>query len=66
MYYEAAKHFDHFGVKVGGLSFDWDQMQKQKNDAVSGLTKGIEGLFKKNKVRAVNGADCTAAVAVHT
>lgn len=25
-------------------------MQKQKDTAVSGLTKGIEGLFKKNKV----------------
>jgi len=55
MYYEAEKHFERFGVKVGNLSFDWDQMQKQKNDAVSGLTKGIEGLFKKNKVAYVKG-----------
>jgi dihydrolipoamide dehydrogenase len=30
-------------------------MQKQKDDAVSGLTKGIEGLFKKNKVEYVKG-----------
>jgi hypothetical protein len=51
MYYEAAKHFQHYGVTVGNLGYDWTQMQKQKNDAVSGLTKGIEGLFKKNKVR---------------
>lgn len=51
MYYEAQKHFKGFGVNVEGLSFDWGVIQKQKDDAVSGLTKGIEGLFKKNKVR---------------
>lgn len=51
MFYEAQKHFKGFGVNVEGLSFDWGQIQKQKDDAVSGLTKGIEGLFKKNKVR---------------
>jgi dihydrolipoamide dehydrogenase len=50
MYYEAAKHFKGFGVNVTGLSFDWDVIQKQKDEAVTGLTKGIEGLFKKNKV----------------
>lgn len=55
MYYEAAKHFQHYGVTVGNLGYDWGQMQKQKNDAVSGLTKGIEGLFKKNKVQYVKG-----------
>lgn len=51
MYYEAAHHFKQFGVGVGQLSYDWAQMQKQKDEAVSGLTKGIEGLFKKNKVQ---------------
>ena len=30
-------------------------MQKQKEGAVAGLTKGIEGLFKKNKVTYVKG-----------
>lgn len=30
---------------------DVAQMMKQKSEAVDGLTKGIEGLFKKNKVR---------------
>jgi dihydrolipoamide dehydrogenase len=50
MYYEAQKHFKGFGVNIEGLSFDWGQIQKQKDEAVTGLTKGIEGLFKKNKV----------------
>lgn len=51
MFYEAEKHFKSYGVSVGSLSYDWAQMQKQKDEAVTGLTKGIEGLFKKNKVR---------------
>ncbi|KAF6254877.1 dihydrolipoyl dehydrogenase [Scenedesmus sp. NREL 46B-D3] len=55
MYYEADKHFKAYGVTVGSLGYDWAQMQKQKDDAVSGLTKGIEGLFKKNKVEYVKG-----------
>jgi dihydrolipoamide dehydrogenase len=53
MYYEASKHFGAFGVNVTGLSYDWGRIQAQKDEAVSGLTKGIEGLFKKNKVCAV-------------
>lgn len=54
-FYDAQKHFAEYGVTVGGLGYDWAAMQKQKDDAVSGLTKGIEGLFKKNKVEYVKG-----------
>lgn len=56
-FYDAQKHFADYGVTFpgGGVSFDWAAMQKQKDDAVSGLTKGIEGLFKKNKVEYVRG-----------
>lgn len=50
-YAEAKDHMKVMGVTFQGLSFDWGQMQKAKDDTVSGLTKGIEGLFKKNKVR---------------
>eukprot|EP00878_Enallax_costatus_P000678 GHUV01000785.1.p1 GENE.GHUV01000785.1~~GHUV01000785.1.p1 ORF type:complete len:500 (+),score=149.32 GHUV01000785.1:741-2240(+) len=55
MYYEASKHFKQFGVTIGEVSYDWAQMQKQKDEAVTGLTKGIEGLFKKNKVDYLKG-----------
>jgi dihydrolipoamide dehydrogenase len=37
------------GVTFSGVSYDWATMQKAKDDTVAGLTKGIEGLFKKNK-----------------
>lgn len=38
------------GIETSGLSYDWKRMQERKDDVVLQLTKGIEGLFKKNKV----------------
>lgn len=52
MYHDAVHSFAHYGVIVKDVKIDWAAMQKQKDTAVSGLTKGIEGLLKKNKVRA--------------
>jgi len=40
---------------VDGVRMDIDKMMAQKDGAVAGLTKGIEGLFKKNKVEYVKG-----------
>jgi hypothetical protein len=40
---------------VEGLGFDVSKMLEQKNKAVTGLTGGIAGLFKKNKVGATLG-----------
>ncbi len=55
-YYEAAaKTFPMMGVKITGLELDLPQMLKQKEDAVEGLTKGIEFLMRKNKVDYVKG-----------
>lgn len=56
MFHEAKHNFALHGVKVGNLSVDLPAMMAQKDKAVSGLTKGIEGLFKKNKVTYVKGA----------
>ena len=50
MYADAKHGFKKHGVLVEGLSVDVAAMQQQKANAVEGLTKGIEGLFKKNKV----------------
>ncbi|MEM1409430.1 MAG: dihydrolipoyl dehydrogenase [Pseudomonadota bacterium] len=49
-YEHASKHFADLGVKVEGLSLDLERMLGQKAEAVDGLTKGIEFLFKKNGV----------------
>ena len=44
------------GISVGGeVTIDVSKMMAQKMKSVGGLTKGIEGLFKKNKVNHVIG-----------
>jgi dihydrolipoamide dehydrogenase len=55
--YEAALHaLPKHGVVLDGVRLDLGAMMAQKLSAVAGLTKGIEGLFKKNKVKYVKGA----------
>lgn len=55
MYYDAKKHFGGHGVVVGDLNVDLPKMMEQKTKSVDSLTKGIEGLFKKNKIKYVKG-----------
>ncbi len=50
LYAEAKSGFKKHGVIVDGVSIDLAAMQQQKSGAVDGLTKGVAGLFKKNKV----------------
>ncbi len=54
MYELARKDFAGMGIKAS-IDLDLAQMQKQKDDSVGALTKGIEFLFKKNKVEWVKG-----------
>lgn len=54
-YHMAAHDFANHGIKVEGLSVDLAAMMARKDKVVAGLTKGIEGLFKKNKVTYVIG-----------
>lgn len=59
----ASHQFDHatkggleaFGVKTGAISLDLPTMMAQKNETVAGLTKGIDFLFRKNKVTRLAG-----------
>ena len=55
MYHEAKHNFAMHGVTVGEVGIDVGAMMKRKDKAVEGLTKGIEGLYKKNKVQYVKG-----------
>ncbi|KAM1017571.1 hypothetical protein ACFX2A_048117 [Malus domestica] len=55
MYYEAKHAFSHHGVKFSNVEIDLPAMMSQKDKVVSNLTRGIEGLFKKNKVTYVKG-----------
>jgi dihydrolipoamide dehydrogenase len=51
----ARDHFDEHGIEAGSLSFSLDKMMERKSGIVDGLTKGIEGLFKKNGVTHLQG-----------
>ncbi len=55
MYYKANTEFDKIGISTGGLSLDVSKMMQHKLKTVDGLTKGIEFLFKKNKVTYYKG-----------
>ena len=55
-YHEAHTHFSKIGIEGGeAVRINVDTMMAYKNKAVDGLTKGIEGLFKKNKVDYIRG-----------
>lgn len=56
LYETAEKSFEGLGIKTGKIALDHDQMLKQKDDAVDGLTKGVAFLMKKNKVETFFGA----------
>ncbi|MEH6663315.1 MAG: dihydrolipoyl dehydrogenase [Brevundimonas sp.] len=55
MYEAAGTAFAGLGIKVGNRELDLPRMMKQKDDSVGQLTKGIEFLFKKNKVDWLKG-----------
>ncbi|KAL0958993.1 hypothetical protein HGRIS_014307 [Hohenbuehelia grisea] len=56
LYHQAKHDFKKRGIDVAGVELNLPQMLKAKNDAVTGLTKGIEFLFKNNKVDYIKGA----------
>jgi dihydrolipoamide dehydrogenase len=51
----AGSEFAHLGIEVEP-KLNLPQMMKQKGESVTALTKGIEFLFKKNKVDWIKGA----------
>ena len=54
-YYNAKNHFATHGIDVSGLSLNWDNMKKRKDEVVNTLTGGINMLLKRNKVTAYVG-----------
>lgn len=52
---QASHKMGEMGVKVGEVSIDVKKMQSRKSAVVSSLTKGIAGLFKKNKITPIEG-----------
>jgi dihydrolipoamide dehydrogenase len=50
LFAEAKEKFSAHGIRTGDVQLDLDTMLRRKSQVVGTLTKGIEGLFKKNKV----------------
>ena len=53
--YEKAGHFENYGLKVEGLSYDFEKVQKYKSDVVAKNSAGVTYLMKKNKATVFNG-----------
>ncbi len=59
---DSSEHFDHarhglavHGVQVQGVALDLPTMQARKDKVVKDLTRGIDGLLRKNRVERVQG-----------
>src|SRR5687767_14805938 len=50
LYEKIQRHLAPHGIKVAGTELDLPAMLKRKDQVVGMLTKGVEGLFKKNKI----------------
>ncbi|MBF9061387.1 dihydrolipoyl dehydrogenase [Rhodobacterales bacterium HKCCSP123] len=53
--HEAEHNFAKMGLKGKAPSVDWAQMQSYKDEVIGQNTKGIEFLFKKNKIDWLKG-----------
>jgi dihydrolipoyl dehydrogenase len=56
LYEEAGHNFAQMGIKVGKPSVDLAALLKYKDQNVEANVKGVEFLFKKNKIEAFRGA----------
>ena len=55
LYEEAAHKFGKMGIKVGTPAVDLAAMLKYKQEAVDGNVKGVDYLFRKNKIETFHG-----------
>jgi dihydrolipoamide dehydrogenase len=54
LYHESKHKFAKMGI-IGDTNIDFTQLMKFKQEAIDGNTKGIDFLFKKNKVDVIRG-----------
>lgn len=55
-FHDASHQFEKLGIGISEPKIDVKKLIENKNEIVSGLTTGIAGLFKKNKVTSIEGA----------
>jgi dihydrolipoamide dehydrogenase len=54
-YYKAKKDFNNQGIEISDIKLNINKMMLNKNKSIQVLTKGVEFLFKKNKVSYFKG-----------
>ena len=54
-FHKAKKDFNQQGIEIDGIKLNIDKMMSNKNKSIQVLTKGVEFLFKKNKVNYIKG-----------
>ncbi len=54
-YHKAKKDFSNQGIEINGIKLNIEKMMSNKNKSIQVLTKGVEFLFKKNKVTYFKG-----------
>ena len=54
-FHKAKKDFNNQGIEIDGIKLNIEKMMSNKNRSVQVLTKGVEFLFKKNKVTYIKG-----------
>ena len=55
MLHETHENFEKMGLMGAKVKVDWAKMQGYKSDVVGANTKGVEFLFKKNKIDWIKG-----------
>ncbi len=55
-FHEARHSLKDHGIEIGEIKLDLARMQARKGEVVSANTKGVEFLFKKNKITWIKGA----------
>jgi len=53
--FDYLNHASDYGIKVQGAEVDFDAMIKRSRGVAEGMSKGIQFLFKKNKIDAIIG-----------
>ncbi len=54
--FEYINHAQEYGIKIGKAEADFSGMIKRSRDVADGMSKGINFLFRKNKITVINGS----------
>ncbi|MGI9534972.1 MAG: FAD-dependent oxidoreductase, partial [Thermodesulfobacteriota bacterium] len=54
--YNYINNSEDYGIKTSGISYDYSKVIEKSRNASSTLNKGVEFLFKKNKITLFNGS----------